>query len=285
MLSVARLHEYRESTFRLRNDLRLRTKEDALAFVEERGFVFFWPIKGIRLPSLWTAVAGDRPVADAHDDPGHVTWGWKDDLLDKKQWYYAKILRGKATMISQAVVPFFYALSENFGDPQTDYLQRYEDGYLSREARQIYELLLREGPLDTVTIRRRIHMTGKASNSPFERALVSLQRGFNILPVGIARVGGWNYSFVYDLVHRYYITLPSQARSISRRGARLKLASLYFESVGAASESDMRKLFQWSSRDTKTTLAALVQEEVIAEGIYTEGSSDRYFVLIALLEA
>ena len=49
------------------------------------------------MPSLWTAVAGDRPVADAHDDPGHITWGWKDRSLDKKIWYYGKILRRKAT--------------------------------------------------------------------------------------------------------------------------------------------------------------------------------------------
>ncbi|MGB3715350.1 MAG: hypothetical protein WA996_13050, partial [Candidatus Promineifilaceae bacterium] len=168
-LSTARLQEYRQTTFRLRSDLTLRNQEDALAFVKKRGFVYFWPIKGARLPSLWAAVAGDRPVADAHDDPGHVTWSWKDEMLDKRRWYYGKILRGKATMISLEVAPFFYALSENYGDPDSDYLQLYEDGLLSREAKMIYEALLREGPLDTVTLRRKIHMTGKASNSPFER--------------------------------------------------------------------------------------------------------------------
>ena len=97
---AARLQEYQQSTFRLGGEPPLRDKEEALSFVDERGFVYFWPIKGIRLPSLWAAVAGDRPVADAHDDPGHATWGWKDAMLDKRRWYYAKVLRGRATMIS-----------------------------------------------------------------------------------------------------------------------------------------------------------------------------------------
>ena len=171
-----RLQAHRQRTFRLAAELRLDSVEEALAFVKERGFVYFWPIKGADLPNLWAAVAGQRPVADAHDDPGHVTWRWKDSMLDKRQWYYAKVLRGKATMIALDVVPLFYALSENYGDPEHDYLQLYEDGLLSREAKLIYEALLREGPLDTVNLRRKIHMTGKASNSPFERGLTARLR-------------------------------------------------------------------------------------------------------------
>jgi len=115
---------------------RLATVEQAIKFVQERGFVFFWPIKGIEFPSLWTAVAGDRPVANEHDDPGHVTWGWKDQMLGKREWYYAKMLRKKATLVSLEVAPYFYALTENYGDPEQDYLIQYEgaarerpDGY------------------------------------------------------------------------------------------------------------------------------------------------------------
>jgi hypothetical protein len=281
-ISAARLSEYQRNTFRLRGDMTLRSKEDALAFVEERGFVYFWPIKGIQLPSLWKAVAGNRPVADAHDDPGHVTWGWKDEMLDKRRWYYAKVLRGRAMMISHAVVPFFYALSDNYGDPDNDYLQLYDDGLLSREAKVIYEVLLKEGPLDTVTMRRKIHMTGKASNSPFDRGLVSLQRDFKILPIGIARVGGWRYSFIYDHVHRYYPELPAKARPISRRTARRELVSRYFDSVGMAAEADARKLFQWSKRDIDSALASLVDSGTLLSKCQLEGKEGDYFALTSL---
>ena len=63
-----------------------------------------------------------------------MTWGWNDDALDKRQWFYGKILRGRATMIALEIVPYFYALSENYGDPDEDYHLLYEDGLLSQPA-------------------------------------------------------------------------------------------------------------------------------------------------------
>ena len=83
-INVARAQDHRRRTYHLPPARPLASQAQALKFVEKRGFVFLWPIKGVELPSLWTAVAGDRPVAEAHDDPGHVTWGWKDDALSRR---------------------------------------------------------------------------------------------------------------------------------------------------------------------------------------------------------
>jgi hypothetical protein len=281
-ITAEQLDNYRKRTFRLQDGLQLRNQEEALNYVQERGFVYFWPIKNITFPSLWTAVAGNRVVADKHDDPGHVTWGWKDSMLDKRRWYYGKILRGKATMISLENAPYFYALSENYGDPENDYLQLYEDGLLSREAKMIYEALLHKGPLDTVNLRRVIHMTGKASNSPFERNLVALQRDFKILPVGIAEAGAWRYSFIYDLVHRFYPELSQQARSIKRSESQHHLATLYFDSVGAATMADMSKLFQWPKRDIERTLTRLSDDGTLVTGYQVEGQKGEHFVVAQL---
>jgi hypothetical protein len=282
-ISLNQLDAYRARTFRHLSHLSLKTLDDAVHFVNERGFVYFWPIKGVTLPSLWTAVAGNRPVADAHDDPGHVTWGWKDDMLDKRQWYYAKLLRGKATMVALDVVPYFYALSENYGDPENDYLQLYQDGLLSQPAKVIYEKLLEEGPLDTVNLRRKIRMTGKSSNSPFERGLVGLQRDLKILPVGIARTGAWRYSFIYELVHRYFPDLPDQARSITRARARQELVSRFFDAVGAATASDVRRLFQWKPKEVERTLQALTASGRLHAGHTVEGHTGEHFVATTLL--
>jgi hypothetical protein len=284
ILAPDRLKAYRDRTFRLLPELKLRTAGNALDFVRERGFVYFWPIKGITLPSLWAAVAGDRPVADAHDDPGHVTWGWKDDLLGKRQWYYAKVLRGKATMIALDVVPYFYALSGNYGEPEKDYLQQYQDGLLSHDAKAIYEALLAEGPLDTVNLRRVIHMTSKTSDTPFERGLVELQRDFKILPTGIAPTGAWRYSFVYEAVHRHYPDLPEAARAITRRTARHKLAGLYFDSVGAATAADVRRLFQWRPDEVTAVLAELVKAGQLRAGYRVANEPEERFVTPALAD-
>ena len=99
-IDLQKLKAHRQRTFHLDSAIRLSTPAQALDFVNERGFVYFWPIKGITLPSLWVATAGDRPVPDNHDDPGNITWDWKDKSLGQKIWYYGKILRRKATFIS-----------------------------------------------------------------------------------------------------------------------------------------------------------------------------------------
>jgi hypothetical protein len=282
-LDPEQIQHYRQATYHLATRQRLQSREEALAFVEERGFVFFWPIKGAEFPSLWAAVAGRRPVADAHDDPGHVTWGWKDEMLDKRQWYYAKVLRGRATMISLEIAPYFYALSENYGDPAQDYLQSYEDGLLSREAKVIYESLLHEGPLDTVRLRRTIHMTSKASNSPFERGLTALQRDFKILPTGTAETGAWRYSFIYDLVPRFYPNLPQRARAIGRSEARRKLLTLYFAALGAATADEVRKLFQWRKIDLQRALEKLVAEGTLRDNCRIGGAGN-YYALSSLVD-
>jgi hypothetical protein len=249
--------------------------------VNRRGFVYFWPIKGIDLPSLWTAVAGDRPVADAHDDPGHVTWRWKDGALDKRIWYYAKVLRRKATMISLEVAPFFYALSENYGSPEEDYLVAYEEGRLPQAAKQVYEALLREGALNTLDLRRAAKLAN-AKESEFNKALEYLQSDFKILPVGVSEAGAWKYSFIYEIVPRHYPELPEKARRIGEREAREKLLELYFESVGAAREADAVKLFGWKKELVTRTIVGLVAKRKLVECEHPKEKGE-WFALLKLI--
>ena len=263
-IDLKKLQTHRALTFNLPPAKRLASPTQALKFVNARGFAYFWPIKGIDMPSLWTAVAGNRPVADAHDDPGHVTWGWKDGALDKKIWYYGKILRKKATMISLDVAPYFYALSENYGAPEEDYLIAYEEGRLPQSAKQVYEAILKEGALNSIDLRRAAKL-GNAKDSEFNKAIEILQADFKILPVGVAEAGAWKYSHIYEIVPRHFPDLPEQARRISEGAARAKLLELYFESVGAATEGDAAKLFGWKKELMMRSISGLVAKRVIVE--------------------
>ena len=263
-LNLKRLHSHRARTFNLPPSKPLSTPAQALRFVEARGFVYFWPIKGIDLPALWTAVAGERPVADQHDDPGHVTWGWKDGALDKKIWYYGKILRRKATILSLAVAPYFYALSENFGSPEEDYLIAYHEGRLTQSAKQIYETLLENGALNTIDLRR-LAKLANAKESEFNKGLEQLQSDFKILPIGVSEAGAWRYSHIYEIVTRHFPDLPEQARTISESQARTKLLELYLASVGAAQLRDVTKLFGWPKEIAERTVNKLVEKDVLAK--------------------
>ena len=263
-LDLKRLLSHRARTFNLPPSKPLSTPAQALRFVDASGFVYFWPIKGIDLPALWTAVAGDRPVADAHDDPGHVTWGWKDGALDKKIWYYGKILRRKATMISLEIAPYFYALSENFGSPEEDYLIAYHEGRLTQSAKQIYETLLENGALNTIDLRR-LAKLANAKESEFNKGLEQLQSDFKILPIGVSEAGAWHYSHIYEITSRHFPDLPQQARTISESQARTKLLELYFASVGAAQLRDVTKLFGWSKDLAERTVNKLLEKGDLAK--------------------
>ena len=259
-INLKKLQALRTRTFNLPPQKRVSSPASALSFVNKRGFVYFWPIKGIDLPSLWTAVAGDRPVADKHDDPGHITWGWKDNALDKKIWYYAKILRGKATMISLEIAPYFYALSENYGSPEEDYLIAYQEGRLPQSAKQVYEALLDKGAMHTIDLRKESKLTN-AKDSEFNKALEYLQRDFKILPIGVAQAGAWKYSHIYAITTSHFPELSEQARKITESQARAKLLELYFDMVGAAQVRDVQKLFGWGNEVVKKSIGKLVGAE------------------------
>jgi len=263
-IDLEKLNTHRIRTFNLPPTKKLSSQTQALKFINKRGFTFFWPIQGIDMPSLWTAVAGNRPVADKHDDPGHVTWGWKDNALDKKIWYYAKILRKKATMISLEIAPYFYALSENYGSPEEDYLIAYEEGRMTQAAKQVYETILSEGAMNTLDLRRAAKLSN-AKDSEFNKALEYLQSDFKILPVGVSEAGAWKYSFIYQLVPRHFPDLSEQARVIGEGEARAKLLELYVTSVGAAQERDAVKVFGWKKELVTRAMNGLVTKRILVQ--------------------
>lgn len=283
-LSSEHLQRYRAGTFRLLPGQRLKTRDEAVEFVNQRGFIYFWPIRGITLPNLWTAVAGDRPVADAHDDPGHVTWGWKDSLLGSREWYYAKVLRKKATMIAMAVAPYFYALSENYGSPEDDYLTLYEQGRLTQEAKAVYEAVLGEGPLDTIALRKAARLSSPENEGRFNKALADLQADFKLVPVAVTQAGAWHYAFAYDIAARHYPELPELAHSIAERQAQRMLAEIYFRSVGAASVGDLAKLFGWRAAAAQRTAGDLVQAGFLMDHVQVEKQAGEWLAIAELCQ-
>ena len=263
-IAVQRAHRYRRTPER-----RIQTVEEARSFVRDVGFCHFWPIKGVETPNLFHAIAGRiRPVPAEHDDPDiSKCWGWKDQSLDKRWWYYGKLLRRRATLVSFDLLPSLYACSENYGDLD-DYLEEYRDGLLTAEARAIYEAILEHGPLDTIQLRRKARMSAESAKSRFERGLVELQVGLKVLPIQVVQAGAWRYAFAYEIVQRYYPDLPEQARRIKRSQARRTLVSQYLDNVVATDRQMIGKIFhvlKWTPTELDRTIAALREENVVQE--------------------
>jgi hypothetical protein len=259
----------REWNYHRTPERRLSTPSDAQAFVAEVGFCHFWPIAGAELPNLFHAIAGCvRAVPHAHDDPDIGTsWGWKDDSLDKRWWYYGKLLRRRATLVSLDVLPLFYACSDNFGE-LSDYEQEYADGLMTAEAHAVYEALLKHGPLDAVRLRREAHVAANSARSRFDRALVELQVSLKVLPVGVAQAGAWDYAFIYELLPRHFPQLAEQARAIKRSDARRMLVQRYLENVVCADRKAVGRVFdvlRWTPIELERTLASLVEAGSVVE--------------------
>lgn len=249
MIDLQTLHkrtsDYRVETYHLARRLWLNNEKDAIRFVEERGFIFFWPIKNAELPSLWNATVGNRPLPNNHDDPGHITWRWKDDLLDKHVWYYAKLIRKKSTIVSLSMAPNFYALTSNYGDYENDYLVDYKKGLMSRETKQVYEALLYNGPTHTIELRKAAHLSSTENKYRFDKALTDLQAEMKIIPVGIAQAGRWGYAMIYDVAARRYPEVVEAARFLSEEKARQTILLSYLRSVGMAESCRTASLFRW----------------------------------------
>jgi hypothetical protein len=254
--------EQREARYRRRMNLRVTTKEQAVTFVNDVGFCFLFPIQGVELPSLWDAVAG-RVMKTTNKHSGYEierTWGWKDEALRQRLWFYGKLLRSRATLVSLDFLPNFYALSENYGDYEHDYLDEYRTGALSAEAKTIYEALLKNGALDAIRLRRESRMSAEASKPRFEKALTELQVGLKVLPIGIAPVGAWRYAFIYEILPRWLPDLAQRARHITRAEARCAILDRYLHNVIATPLVSAARAFGWKMDETKQAAAALVDQ-------------------------
>lgn len=269
----------REARYRRTPERRIQSIDQARAWLGEIGFCHFWPIKGIETPNLFHAIAGqERSVPNAHNDPDlSLCWGWKDQSLDKRWWYYGKLLRHRATMVSLNLLSVFYACSENFGDLD-DYLEEYRAGTMTAEAKQIYEAILKHGPLDTIRLRRESWLSAEGSKSRFDRALTEVQTGLKVLPIGVAKAGAWNYAFIYDIVQRHYPELPERARHITRSEARRTLVQQYVDNVIAADRQMIQRVFHvlhWTKHELDRTLEQLDGQIVEAQ---IEGQDQPGFV-------
>jgi hypothetical protein len=116
-------------------------------------------------------------------------------------------------------------------------------------------------------------MSANSAKSRFDRALVELQVGLKVLPIGVAETGAWHYAFIYEILQRYFPTLPEQARVIRRSQAQQTLIETYLNSVVSADRGMIKKVFhvmKWTSRELTQAIDGLLARDVIRE-VQVEG--------------
>lgn len=215
---------------------RVRTARDALRFIDTLGFCYAFTGGPGGLPGLFDVLA-TRSI----DRMWTLAWRWKDELATRRRAYYGKVIRRKPSYISLSLLPAFYALSGNLGEPD-DHLQAYHEGRLSHQARTIYERILAEGPASTWTLRRAFVARGERGGR-FHRALDELGERFLIAKVG--EEDEWRYGFVWDAFHRWMPDAVAAAADLSAEAAAGRVLAGYLRIVGAARAEEVRALFGW----------------------------------------
>ncbi|MGI6367322.1 MAG: AlkZ-related protein [Anaerolineae bacterium] len=271
-ITLQAVERWRDVRFRRVPWLRVRSEAEAVAFLDDVGLAFLFGEQGVAIPTLWWAVTGSsRPIPPHHDDPdlGRV-WHWKDTLPERREIYYGKLLRGKPTLVSLKLLPAVYALSPNYGDPM-DYLDQYEAGLLSVEARSIYEVLMAEGPLATTHLRRKAGLAGSGAIARrFDAALAELQTQLKIVKVGTSDVSRWGYAYVYDLFTRHFCWVEQAARAISTDAAMEQLLLTHLFNVGIEREAACARLFRWEPWEWKRVISRLIDRGMIETDLFVD---------------
>ena len=123
-------------------------------------------------------------------------------------------------------------------------------------------------------------MRANSAKSRFDRALVELQVGLKVVPIGVAQAGAWNYAFVYEILQRHFPDLPARARPIGRGEARRALVQRYLDNVITADRKMLAKVFhvlKWTSKELQRAIAALVEKGTVRE-IEIEGLEEPQLV-------
>jgi hypothetical protein len=282
-LTIDSLEGARAERYHRLAHLRVETEQEALDFLNDVGLCLLFSAKDIELPSLWGALCGeDRPLPNHHDSRElGLAWHWKDSLPVAGKVLYGKFLRKKPVFISLDLAPFFYALSPNYGDLAEDYMQDYQDGRLSVEAKQVYEVLLDQGALPTSRMRREAGLSGKGNASRFDRSLAELQMDFRIVKVAISDANRWGYCYVYDLLPRHFPGVVDAARQISGRQAQETILMRYLRTVVAATPRQVSMLFGWPPGEVERLSERLATEGRLRAGVRIDGLPGRHLVATA----
>jgi hypothetical protein len=258
-LTPARIQRYRRGVVRR---YRVRTTAGALRVINALGFCYAFTGGPGGLPGLFDVVA-TRSV----DRMWSWTWQWKDILASRRRVHYGKVIHRKPSYVSLTMLPAFYALSGNLGEPD-DHLQAFREGRLSVLARAIYEHILADGPISTWALRR-LYVPRGESGSTFHRALDDLQERFLIAKV--AEEEEWRNGFIWDAFHRWMPQAVEAAGSLTTEVAAARVMDRYLRIVGATSERDVIATFGWSPRLARLAAgrAGLSVTEVARHSLWT----------------
>ena len=237
--------------------MRVRTLEQAAAWLEDVGLALLYPNADYVLPSLWEAVAGRVPVDWAiRDEEGTFVsftpemervWSWKDELPAGKLACVGLHLARTSALVAPALVASLYTLTGRDGTP---------GDFRTAELGDV-ELAVAEAALDArrPVTRRELRLLIGADKRTTDRAVNALQRKLVLTNAGTTSAeSGWS-STLHDLFARRWRgklrQLPARERAVPR------LAEAVLRGAEDVSAADLAAALRLRRREAADVLEAL----------------------------
>ena len=275
---VEDLERRRDRRFRRMPRLRVYNERTALQFVDDVGFCLVFTNRTQELPCLWAAVCGRRdpvfPEHSHHDPELMLTWNLKDLLPAKRLVYYGKLIFGKPSMVSLAHFPAFYALHGPPHDEQ--YRYDYDNGLLSRAAKQIMDALVERHPLTTKELKLNTRLHASKSRPIFDQAIAELQRKLYITMIE-ARYEP-TFTYVWDLLEAWLPEPVACGRELRREEAIYHLTRHYLSVVYYASLAQIERVVGVPRAEVEVAVSRLQDESAVEIGAPIAGLSGTWLL-------
>jgi hypothetical protein len=274
------IERWRNKVHRRLPRLLVRTKEQALDFLNDIGYCFEFKSNTSELPSLWYAAHGIQGSSkDGRrflDSPKSFIRETERALLTEKKIYFGRVLRRRPTLISLGYLPYFFALHGREGK-KDDYLTEFMQGRLSADGKTIMGLLVHSSPRVTKDLKKALGNHHEADGRRFERAILELQSRLFVTRAGESQqrlVSSW--ATVYDS----FPASVKKAQGISSDGARKKILGKFFENQLVSSVEDIWRVFGWNKQSIYQALGWLVQSGTITGNVEVDGKDSKYYCLV-----
>ena len=229
--------------------MRVRTLEQAAAWIDDVGVAFLFPNGDYVLPSLWEAVAG-HPLMEwgvqREDGKWEFTpetakvWGWKDELPARRLACVGLHVSRTTGLVAPALVPAVYALTEE------------SRAALDGLEREVADAALSLGRPAT---RRELRLLVGADKRTGDRAVNALQRKLVLTNAGLDTEGsGWGAT-LHDLFARRW--RQKLRRTVAREDALASLALAVVRGAGEVSVADLAAALKVRRREAAETLERL----------------------------
>lgn len=255
------IQELKRKRWRLSKELKIRTPEESLKFIEELGMVAV--VSDKILPSFYDTIYVSSGDYRYRFDSERVERMWKlaHNLAAEKKIYYGRLLKRGNLLISMNLFSSFLRLY-----PIPNFPDFYWEGKLSRMGKEIMEALLANGPLSTERIYSDLRLWKKEHRKKLQSALVELQSKMLICCAGTVIKGKTRWgSTVWAVLEKW---LPEHVRikaeEIDEDEAMTNIIEKFVYAAILANEQMIARFFKWNTDRVKAIVKAMLDNNIIS---------------------